>query len=106
MKHTITVAEHAGFCFSVKRAVDAAVREQEKAKQDGVRLYCLGPLIHNKAVTEQLEQSGLCTIRSIDEAESGSRVLIRAHGEPDSTYEKAAEKGMTTGRGLTNRRWI
>ena len=94
MKHTITVAEHAGFCFGVKRAVDAAVRELEKAKQDGVRLYCLGPLIHNKAVTEQLEQSGLCTIRSIDEAESGSRVLIRAHGEPDSTYEKAAEKGI------------
>ena len=93
-KHTITVAEHAGFCFGVQRAVDAAAQELKKAAQDGVRLYCLGPLIHNKAVTEELEKEGLVTIASIEEAEPGSRVLIRAHGEPDSTYRAAEEKGI------------
>ena len=65
MNPQITVAEHAGFCFGVKRAVDAAVRELEKAKKDGVKLYCLGPLIHNKNVTQELEEKGLITIRSI-----------------------------------------
>ena len=95
MNPQITVAEHAGFCFGVKRAVDAAVRELEKAKKDGVKLYCLGPLIHNKNVTQELEEKGLITIRSIEEADGGSRVLIRAHGEPDLTYRKAEEAGIS-----------
>jgi 4-hydroxy-3-methylbut-2-enyl diphosphate reductase len=95
MKHTVTVAEHAGFCFGVKRAVDAAERELKKAAEDGVTLYCLGSLIHNKTVTDTLEQKGLITIRSIDEAQPGSRVLIRAHGEPDITYAAAKAKGIT-----------
>ena len=93
-EHTITVAEHAGFCFGVQRAVSAAEQELERASRDGVKLYCLGSLIHNKAVTEDLEKKGLITIRSIEEAQPGSRVLIRAHGEPDSTYEAAAAKGI------------
>ena len=88
------MADHAGFCFGVQRAVDAASQELKRAKQDGVKLYCLGSLIHNKAVTEELEREGLVTIRSIEEAEPGSRVLIRAHGEPDSTYRTAEEKGI------------
>ncbi|MBP5750306.1 MAG: bifunctional 4-hydroxy-3-methylbut-2-enyl diphosphate reductase/30S ribosomal protein S1 [Firmicutes bacterium] len=88
------MADHAGFCFGVQRAVDAASQELKRAKQDGVKLYCLGSLIHNKAVTEELEREGLVTIRSIEEAEPGSRVLIRAHGEPDSTYRAAEEKGI------------
>ena len=91
----ITVAEHAGFCFGVQRAVDAAEAELKKAVRDGVQLYCLGPLIHNKAVTDSLEKKGLRTIRSIEEAEPGSRVLIRAHGEPDATYRAAQAAGIT-----------
>ncbi|MBR3396178.1 MAG: hypothetical protein IKG76_10410, partial [Firmicutes bacterium] len=51
MNYIISVAEHAGFCFGVKRAVDAAEQELKRAKADGVKLYCLGSLIHNKAVT-------------------------------------------------------
>lgn len=95
MDHTITIADHAGFCFGVQRAVDAAERELERANREGVRLYCLGSLIHNKAVTEALEEKGLVTIRSIEEAEPGSRVLIRAHGEPDSTYRAAEAAGIS-----------
>ena len=94
MKHTITVADHAGFCFGVQRAVGAAYEELRKAEQDGIKLYCLGSLIHNKTVTDELEGKGLITIRTVEEAEEGSRVLIRAHGEPDSTYRKAEERGI------------
>ena len=94
MKHMITVADHAGFCFGVQRAVDAAKQELQRAAQDGARLYCLGPQIHNKAVTEELQALGLHTISSINEAESGSRVLIRAHGEPDATYKEAEARDI------------
>ena len=91
---TITLAEHAGFCFGVKHAVNTAYEEIEKAKRDGVSLYCLGSLIHNRDVTDELAQKGMFTIESIDEAPAGCRLLIRAHGEPDITYRKAAEKGI------------
>ncbi len=90
----ITLAEHAGFCFGVERAVKAAYEQLQKAKEDGVRLYCLGELIHNKNVTSELEKNGLIIIGSPEEAEPGSRLLIRAHGEPEDTYRIAAERGL------------
>ncbi len=94
MMAEITVAEHAGFCYGVTKAVETAYKEMEKAKAEGRKLFCLGSLIHNKIVTEELAAKGLITISSIDEAEDGSDVLIRAHGEPDSTYRRAAEKNI------------
>jgi len=90
----ITVADNAGFCFGVTRACQTAYDELEKARQQGKTLYCLGLLIHNKAVNEELKEKGLITINSIDDAPNGSRVLIRAHGEPDSTYEEAKKKNI------------
>ncbi len=90
----IKLAEHAGFCFGVGAAVKSCEHELRRAAEDGVSLYCLGALIHNKSVTAGLEKKGLKTINSIDEAPFGSRVLVRAHGEPDSTYIKAAEKNI------------
>ena len=91
---TITLAEHAGFCFGVKHAVNTAYEELEKARSEGVGLYCLGSLIHNRDVTDELKDKGLITINDIDEAPEGCRLLIRAHGEPDITYEKAKEKNI------------
>ncbi len=91
----VTLAQHAGFCFGVKKAVSTAYEELERANKDGVSLYCLGSLIHNSDVTGELKEKGLITIKDIEEAPSGCRLLIRAHGEPDSTYEKAAEKNIT-----------
>ena len=91
----IILAEHAGFCFGVKNAVNAAYEEIEKAHADGVSLYCLGSLIHNRDVTDELKEKGLITIDSVDDAPEGCRLLIRAHGEPDETYEKATKKGIS-----------
>ena len=88
----IKTAEHLGFCFGVTKAVETAYKELQKAAQDGVDLYCLGQLIHNAQETKLLEENGLKIASSIDDVPARSRVLIRAHGEPDSTYEKASEK--------------
>ena len=90
----IIVAEHAGFCFGVSKAVETAYDELERARADGKKLFCLGHIIHNKIVVDELEAKGLITIKDISEAEPGQRVLIRAHGEPDSTYERAGEIGV------------
>ena len=53
----IEVAEHAGFCFGVKRAVDTVYQEVEKA--DGQKIYTYGPVVHNEEVVRDLEEKGV-----------------------------------------------
>lgn len=91
---SITVAEHAGFCFGVTKAVETAYEELDRASADGTSLYCLGSLIHNKEVTDELESKGLITVKSINQVPENGRVLIRAHGEPLKTYDIAKEKNI------------
>ena len=85
----VTLAKHAGFCFGVGAAVEKCKEELKKGK-----LYCLGAIIHNKNVCSKLEDEGLITVSSIDDVPNNSRVIIRAHGEPDITYIKAKEKNI------------
>lgn len=82
--------KHGGFCFGVKRAVSAA----EKLTGEGN--YVLGEIIHNETVISRLEKLGIKTIYSIDDIafRRGDKLLIRTHGEPKSTFIKAAEKGV------------
>jgi len=90
----ITLAKHAGFCFGVNAAVKTCESELKASSLRGEVLYCLGDIIHNEYTVEKLRSMGLRTISSIEEAPAGSKVLIRAHGEPDSTYERAKALGI------------
>ena len=89
----ITVDENAGFCFGVVKAIGTA---EEELSRSGC-LYCLGDIVHNTAEVRRLKAKGL---RVIDHGElerevpAGSKVLIRAHGEPPSTYRAARELGV------------
>ncbi len=87
----VTLAESAGFCFGVKRAIEMAYAEIEKNQNEP--LYSYGPLIHNKEVTNDLEKKGLHIIESLDGIESGT-VVIRSHGVGKFLYDALAEKGM------------
>ncbi len=86
----VFVGKHSGFCFGVKRAVDAA------NKLKGQNNYVLGEIIHNESVTNKLIQAGIRTISSIDEVEffGGETLLIRTHGEPKSTFEIAKKYNL------------
>ena len=86
----IIKGKHSGFCFGVKRAVDTA----KKLQGDGN--YVLGEIIHNEYVNKKLEQSGIKTINSVEEVDFnvGDTLLIRTHGEPKSTFEKAKSLGL------------
>jgi 4-hydroxy-3-methylbut-2-en-1-yl diphosphate reductase len=80
----VDIEPHSGFCSGVKRVVKLAETELSEGKQ----LQCLGEIVHNHSEVERLTNSGMSTIQS---SESGSLenqdILIRAHGEPTSTYE-------------------
>ena len=87
----VTLAESAGFCFGVKRAIEMAYAEIEK--NNGEPLYSYGPLIHNKEVTNDLDAKGLHIIESLEGIDKGT-VVIRSHGVGKFLYDALEEKGM------------
>lgn len=87
----IKIDEKSGFCFGVVNAIKKA--EEELAK--GGMLYCLGDIVHNNLEVERLEKLGLKTINHDDfEKLTNARVLLRAHGEPPTTYETAKKNNI------------
>ena len=95
MSITVDIDSNSGFCAGVTRAIGTA--EKHLATHDG-RLYSLGAIVHNDAELERLEKKGLVTIDRDDLSEmvdaKGESLLIRAHGEPPSTYKIAGDLGF------------
>lgn len=89
--NTVEIDSKSGFCFGVVNAIKKA--EEELAK--GGVLYCLGDIVHNNLEVERLARLGL---RTINHEEFGQlknvKVLLRAHGEPPSTYETAKRNNI------------
>lgn len=82
----VEIDNGSGFCFGVTTAIQKA--EEELAK--GNTLYCLGDIVHNGQECERLKKMGLITINHEEFAQLHHvKVLLRAHGEPPSTYELA-----------------
>ncbi len=87
----VSIDKNSGFCWGVVRTVDIA----EEVMQELPELYSLGPIIHNPMEINRLKEKGLETITRDDfERLRGKKVLIRAHGEPPSTYALAREYGI------------
>ena len=82
----VTLAESAGFCFGVKRAVDLVYEESLEAEQ----VYTYGPIIHNEDVVEDLKKKGVEVINSSEELKdiTEGTIIIRSHGVPKETLEK------------------
>ena len=89
---TVEIDARSGFCHGVVTAINKAEEELGRSPRP---LYCLGDIVHNGDEVERLERAGLATITHADLSRlKGARVLLRAHGEPPSTYAKAAEMGI------------
>lgn len=87
----IEIDEGSGFCFGVTTAIKKA--EEELAT--GSELYCLGDIVHNGMECERLHNMGLKTINHDEFATlHDKKVLLRAHGEPPSTYLEAQANGI------------
>ena len=87
----ITIDTYSGFCFGVVYAIEMA---ESILKNEG-SLYCLGDIVHNNKEVERLNALGLKIIDHNDlHALKDCKVLIRAHGEPPSTYELALKNNI------------
>ncbi|WP_099464850.1 MULTISPECIES: 4-hydroxy-3-methylbut-2-enyl diphosphate reductase [Parabacteroides] len=88
----VEIDKSSGFCFGVVTAIESAERELNNTDI----LYCLGDIVHNSLEVERLREMGLQTIEHDEFARlKGKKVLLRAHGEPPSTYEMAVQNNIT-----------
>ena len=89
----VVLAESAGFCFGVKRAVDTVYGQA--GKKEG-RIYTYGPIIHNEEVVHDLGQKGVQVINSPEELRhcKGGTVVIRSHGVGKEIYGLLEEEGI------------
>lgn len=102
----ILIADNAGFCFGVKRAMNMAWNDLDKS--DKVAIYALGPLIHNKQAVAKYEERGMLTVDTIEEIEKiesekvrrginaskDREMIIRSHGVSKSIYDEAKLKNI------------
>lgn len=92
----VYIAQTAGFCMGVKRAVQMAIKGRVPLQE---KLYTFGPLVHNEQVIEVLESLGihcLSTKNINEEISSGEKnILIRAHGVPPGDIDFLEQKGFS-----------
>lgn len=86
----IECGNYSGFCTGVKYAVEKA----EEALKSGETIYCLGEMVHNERVIQNLENKGMITVYDIEEIPNHTKVIFRAHGEPKEVYQRAEEKNL------------
>ena len=86
----IRVAETAGFCFGVNRAVNILY----KMIDEGKKVCTLGPIIHNPQVIEDMQEKSVRIISDVSEVPEGYEVVIRAHGVTKQTIESLEKTGV------------
>ena len=86
----IRLAETAGFCFGVNRAVEMVYELLDK----GEKVCTLGPIIHNEQMVEELAARGVRTVKTVEEVAEGETLVIRSHGVGKTLYESAASCGV------------
>lgn len=87
----VEVDARSGFCFGVVKAIETA----ERLLADAHELYCIGDIVHNGQEVDRLRQLGMSVVDTDSLPQlTGKHVLIRAHGEPPSTYALAQTHGV------------
>ena len=87
----ITIGQNSGFCSGVRITVQKA---EELGNEEKI-IYCLGELVHNERIIEDLEKKGILFVEDIEEIPDHNTVIFRAHGERQEIYDRAKEKDLT-----------
>lgn len=89
----ILLAESAGFCFGVKRALETVENERSKSKDP---VYTWGPIIHNEIVVNDLESRGVYALNSPEDLKTSKpgTIVIRSHGVSEETYNYLKKSGF------------
>lgn len=88
----IYIADYAGFCFGVKRAIEIAENTLSQLNENE-QIYSLGPLVHNPQVVEKFNRKGLKVINNTDEINNG-KIIIRSHGISGNLQKRLESKNL------------
>lgn len=93
MMKNIKLADSAGFCFGVKRAVDTAINSKNEVNKS---IFTLGPLIHNNDVVNKLKDNNIEAVdfNEIDTLKNGDTIIIRSHGVKPSVKSELINRGF------------
>ena len=86
----IIIAKNAGYCFGVRDAVDMA---HDIAKKEG-EVYMLGDIVHNENVVQELEETGVRVVNSLDQVPDNKPILFRAHGTVPEIWKESKKRVM------------
>ena len=86
----IVLAQTAGFCFGVSRAVELV----EQTVREGKKAVTLGPIIHNRHVVDRFTQMGVRAVERLEEIDDGSAVIVRSHGIARETMQALQDRGL------------
>lgn len=86
----VIIGKLAGFCPGVENTIKKA----KEILENNDTVYCLGEIVHNKQVIETLEKQGMITVENLEEIPQNSKVIFRAHGEPEYKYEIAKNRNL------------
>ena len=90
MKTEIIVAEYAGFCFGVDRALKIVYN----ILSCGKKVVTYGEIIHNPEVVERITQRGIRTVEQLEDVPFGATLIIRSHGVQKCVYDYCAEHNI------------
>jgi len=88
----VILAEHSGFCFGVKKAIDTAF-DEVSFNEGKTPIYSYGPLIHNPQVVAQLQSKGVTVVEDLEVSYAPGNWIIRSHGISEEVYGLLEEKG-------------
>lgn len=90
----VRLAETAGFCFGVRRAVDTVYEQVETCKDE--KIYTFGPIIHNEEVVKDLRSKGVEVLNTLEELKAlrEGTVIIRSHGVAKDVYKILEKRGV------------
>ena len=86
----VILADKAGFCFGVQRAINTAFKAAGTGK-----VYCFGPHIHNPQEVARLREAGIATVEDFSFLKPGDSLIIRSHGVPPDVLDRAKARGLT-----------
>ena len=72
------------------------------SKNNKEKTYVYGQLVHNEKVIQDLESKGIIFADDINEIPQNAVTVLRAHGEPGTTYQVLEEKSIIKGKNLND----
>jgi 4-hydroxy-3-methylbut-2-enyl diphosphate reductase len=87
----IVIGKNSGFCQGVSYTVTKAY---EAINNPNKAVYCLGEIVHNERVVNELKEKGMHFVESLEEIPANSLVIVRAHGATKEVYDEIHQKGF------------